>query len=337
MSRSSAVDRLPAIWVQATVVAAVWIAVAAAGGLGDNLSPTGAVVAAGLAVTAANVAFDIPRQLRPGIGLALLIAGMSAGVLATGPSLGGDVATAVYVGSTLLALVAATAPRQPAALALAPSLALAMRAAPGVNTVFGLAVAAVAIAVAVVLVVTSGEERPHRDAPWGAAVVAVGIAALPFPLLDSSATLLLAAGLLVVAVHHPLAMITVLPGVAVATELLLVRGIPAREQWAGGLGAVAVTIAAYAAARELAARGLPRSWRDVPPGLAPGAAVAVWLLLAPQTWGWASRTVPTVLLLDGYVAGATRAAAGGLLAVAIAGIWQQLGPARHPDGPGPQD
>lgn len=324
-SGANHVDRLPAVWMQAAAVAAVWIGVAAVGGIGDNLSPAGAVVAAGLAITAANLGFEIPRALRPGVGLALLVAGMSTGALATGPSLGGDVATAVYVGSSLLALVAATAPRQPAALALAPALALAIRAAPGVNTVFGLAVAAVGISVAVVLVVTSAEERPHRDAPWGAAVVAVGLAALPFPLLDSSATLLLAAGLLVVAIHHPLAMLAAIPGVAVATELLLVEGIPAREQWAGGLGAVAVTIAAYAAARELAARGLPRSWREVAPGVLPGVVAALWLLLAPQTWGWASRTVPTVVLLDGYVAGATRAAAGALLAVAVVGLWRRLG------------
>lgn len=328
-SRATAgqIDRLPAVWLQAAAVTAVWVAIAATGGLGDNLSPSGAAAAAGLGLIAANLGFEVPRSLRPGVGIALLAAGMSVGVLATGPTLGGEVATAVYVGATLLALVAATAPRQPAALALAPALALALRAAPGVNTVFGLAVAAVAVAVAVVLVVSSGEERPHRDAPWGAAIVAVGLAALPFPLLDSAATLLLAAGLVVVAIHHPLAMITVLPGVAVGTELLLVDGVAAREQGAGALGAVAVTIAAYAAARELSTRGVPRSWSEIGPGVTPAAVVAAWLLLAPQTWGWASRTVPTVVLLDGYVAGATRATAAALLAVAVTGLWRQLGPA----------
>lgn len=307
-------------WVQATAVAVGWAAVASVGGFGANLTPEGAAAAAGLALVAANIGFDLPPGLRPFVAPALVVAGACTGVIVSGPALGGGPAIVAYVSGALLALAAATAPRQAAVLALVPALALTVRGAPGVNTILGVGMAAVAFAIAVVLVVTSGEQRPHRDAPWGAAPVAVGIALLPFPLLDSPARLVLAAAVVAVAANHPAALVALGPGVAVGTELLLVRGVPAREVGTGILAALALGVAALAAAREIEVHGLPTSPRHVPEGTWPAAAAGLWLVLAPQTWGWTSRTIPTVLVLDGYVAGTTRAVAAGLLAVAVAGV-----------------
>ncbi|MGI8792835.1 MAG: hypothetical protein ACR2H3_06640 [Acidimicrobiales bacterium] len=303
---------IPPSWLQASAVAALWAGAAALGGLGTSIDARGAAAAAGLALVAAGLPDRVPTNLLLGVTPALLLAGATVGVMATGPAIAGTAAVVVTVVGLVAVAAGASRYGRAGALAVLPATALAARAAPGLDGATGWLPLVAAAAAAVV-----GLRRARLDATCSSVTVLLvsgGIAALARPPLVGVGLLLVVAGVLMLAVPRPWMVLAASPGAAMAVDVALT--IPLSTADRGVL--VALAILAGLAGVVLAADGgqmLPSTVDDIDPGWWITFAALVWLVAAPNTWGWIPLARP-----DAYVEAITRAMAGGLLAVAIAGL-----------------
>lgn len=295
---------------QCSLVALLWVVVTAAGGLGTDISALGAAAAAALALLAGTAGLQVPRSFVPAVAPALLLGGVTTAVMATGPAFRGAAAIAVYVGAALVALGTATRSMAPAAIGLAPALALAARAAPGVTPTLGLAVVVIGVVLAVMLLVGPAVD-PQAGSGFGVVVVAVGVGLLPFTGLGPTGLLAVAAGVLVVALDWPVLLLTVAPATALGVDLAVSGAIDGGQRAALGLAAAAFGLTTIAATRR------SRSMPDV--GLAEGAVavVAAALVAAPEAWSWAGA-----IELHAYTTGVARALSGGMLAVVVVTAWR---------------
>ena len=209
--------------------------------------------------------------------------------------------TDVGVVAGVVATAAAAASIVWPSMLAAPALALALRGLGGQDDTalaVGLAIAAAVLAATALW----PRLRPPRFAP-----LAIGAAAAA--VVAPAAAALLAAGTVVaVVVGHRVALLALLPGV-VALAAVLTEPVVA-----GALALAAVLVVHRAEDTE---------WRWSVANVA-AAAVGLWLLLAPGTWGWVGPVA-----LDDYVDGVPIAVAAATAAT-VATMGRQVGSnARH--------
>jgi hypothetical protein len=294
----------------------------------------GAVATAGAALLAAGLA-----DLDWALPLALGRPGFDGGALPAGLDAAPGAAVLVLSGALVVATAAALWPGRPAAVLLAPALAVAIGITPFVRpeeVVPGVAAPAVPGVLAPLAALTLGTAWAGR-VPLALGLLAVTAAAAPGAPVQS-ATLLAAAAVLAAALdtaRRPALGLLAVPGAAALAPVLVDHGGPSAALVGVALTGTAALLAWRAAgpAHLRFARCSPllgasppgRSGRgDGPPAAVswpaalPAVAAAVWLVLAPTTWGWAVS--PASPALDTYAEGARLAAAGAAGGAAVA--WQ---------------
>lgn len=159
----------------------------------------------------------------------------------------------------------------------------------------------------------------------GPAIIVVAVAAAAVvPGARSAALLLVAAGVLAVAIDHRAGGVLALPGVA-GLVLALLAAPPTTEVKVIAAGSLVVAMLIAAAPAAAAAHpGRP------PAQAFPALALGLWLLVAPQTWGWVGASAS-----GAYQAGVAVAGAGAALVLVtrrLAGVTRLASVRPRPRG-----
>lgn len=232
---------------------------------GGDLGDAGGALALAAALVALAARSEADRGLAPAAACMLGAAALAFGLVRLEGETGGLLAgggTLVAVGAALVVVGAAQRERRTGVVLLPLALVLGVQADAG-STV------AVALAVAAVMA------TDRRGVSLGLWALAVATVSPPAAMLVGASAVVAAAWL------HPLVPLLALPGAAAVVYVAAQDGSPARLALALLAAITAARVWPGTSADDDLVAGTPAPFTVV------SVAVGAWLLLAPETWGWA--------------------------------------------------